>query len=313
MTQHFWIKQIRAIFSHCHCFFSRRMRRALPVLAVTLFANAVAWLWVWPTPATAAPPVYDNFSESYLNVKRWTPLSVPLYAQEWRREISDGALRLYLRGTPGSYDESLIGGHRDVLNGVSISARREASVRSIQVKLEIASADVRRCSRSDAEISEGMFLLAGAWFNDGRGTPGRDQTGDIRTSVAVSHNSGSRNQLNIIAQIYRNDGANGVNELYRRGLGVVGFATPVVIRVTWDERNKTFRFFRRTVVGSLIQQFEVDYTRLANPTNDVGPAVNSYHTLQARAEPAYCGREATHAEIDVLIDQVRVSNGASGN
>lgn len=259
---------------------------------------------------TAAPPsIYDNFTSSYLNIKKWTPLFVPLYAQEWRREQRGGTLRLYVRGTPGSQKPSLIGGHQNILNGVALPAAIERSVRSIQVELVIASAEVKRCSDSRAEISEGMFLMSSSWFNDGTATSRTDQRGDIRTSISVSHNSGSLNELNIIAQVYRWDGTN-LTEQARGFLGKIGFGKPVIIRTTWDAARKRFVFYRRSIELGESLTFRRPYTSFVNTVKRAG---NSFHTLQARAEPAYCGAEPTHAEIDVRITQARISTSASGN
>lgn len=267
-----------------------------------------ALLGTGTTQVSADPPVYDMFNGPTLDIRKWDPLFIPLYAQEWRRDVRGGNLRLFVRGVPGSTDPALIGGHEDIFNGISIISSRENLVRSIDLRLVIESADVRRCSSRDAEISEAMFLMASSWFNDGSGAPGTDATGDIRTSFAISHNSGSSNQLDIIALVFRWNGSSSV-QVFRQNMGVVGFGSTLVLRTTWDPTDEEFRF-SRTIHGIGSQFLNVDYTSFATAASDAG---NSFHELQARSEPAYCGDEETYSEIDVYISRARVANYARGN
>ena len=258
--------------------------------------------------AASAPPNYDVFTGDNLNITKWTPLFVPLYAQEWRRTVANGTLNLYLRGVSGSSDPDLIGGHASILNGIALAERREKSARTFETQIIIESADVEPCNVAGAEISESMFLIANSWFNDGSGAADSDEIGDIRTSLAVSHNTGTRNQFDIVALVYRWNGE-GITELFRQSLGVVGFGTMMVIRTTWDEPAGTFRFFR-SIQGIGQRTAEIDYTAFTQVASGPG---NPFHVLQARAEPAYCGDKQTFAEVDVRIRRVAVANSARGN
>lgn len=258
------------------------------------------------TSANAEPlPVYDRFNTEYLNAAKWRPGSFSTNIQSGHFEMAGGNLNMGMRTFAGF--DGRVGSTDQAWSNLWLSKSRSNRARELQTTVLLRKLNADACARGNAANSFAEFQMRAFWFNDGSTPPGSTTdigVGDVYTNLSLSQSSARNEPVNIFANVFHVT-AQGTSRIYSNWLGPLRNTNrPVTLRTSWRPDDKEIHFYKN-VPGEGARRLIYRYSgQLRAKTR---PAWNfNGKGLTLRTFPAYCGNKVTIAEVEAIVQEVRV-------
>lgn len=271
---------------------------ALLILLVSLISGASMAI-------AGPPPVYDRFNGEYLNMAKWRPGSFSTNIQTGYLEMAAGNLNMGMR-TFADFDGT-IGGTGASWSNLWLSRAKSNRAKTIQTTIRLKKLLAEACTRANAATSYAEFQLRAYWFNDGTTPPASTPDlgiGDVYTNLSLSQSSKPDDPIYIFANVFHVT-TQGLSRVYSNSLGKLRNKNrPVTLRTTWIPDQRQIHFYKN-VPGEGARKLVYNYSgQLRSRTR---PAWNfNGKGLTLRTFPAYCGNKLTIAEVEAVVEEVRV-------
>jgi|GEM_PF-6301913 len=271
----------------------------------SLILLAIVLMAIHSSKAFATPPLYDRFTDEYLDTTKWRPGSFSTNIQSGYFEIARGTLNMSMRAYADS--DGPIGSTDQSWSNLWLAADESLTAREIQSRIRVRQLSADACPRGNAATSFAEIQQRAFWFNDGTTRASSTDgvgVGDVYTNLSISRSSKAGDPINIFANVFHVT-ATGTDRIFSKWLGSVRNSTrPITLRTSWFKSRNEFHFLKY-IPGESTQRTIFDYSSDVSAVARPAWRFNG-KGLTLRAFPAYCARQLIYAEIDAVVEEVRV-------